>query len=325
MNLNQQTLYDARRALRKAVGDWIYDPNVRLIDFGWRVRGGQLIKDDLSIRIHVIEKFTPGFALEAAIAGGKTRSKIPDEIDGFPVDRPQAIYRLHPFHPTWWRPPAVSRARRHDPMKGGISVSNIFQNIYGTLGGLVADRLTGTRMILSNWHVLAGDWWAQPGRPICQPGVGDGGRQADIVAALSRHAMLSNLDAAVAEISGNRQLSNEQFEIGPVTGVVWALPGMEVVKSGRQSSVTYGAVTAVEGFFRHNYRGIDRIIQNVMTIDPVSSSSMVSAGGDSGAFWLEKSTMRAVGLHFAGSDDPERALAMDMQPVLDALNVDLVV
>jgi hypothetical protein len=31
--------------------------------------------------------------------------------------------------------------------------------------------------------------------------------------------------------------------------------------------------------------------------------------------------MRAVGLHFAGSDDLKCALAMDIEPLLDALNV----
>ena len=33
--------------------------------------------------------------------------------------------------------------------------------------------------------------------------------------------------------------------------------------------------------------------------------------------------MNAVGLHFAGGNSPELALAMDMQAVLDALKVDL--
>jgi hypothetical protein len=35
--------------------------------------------------------------------------------------------------------------------------------------------------------------------------------------------------------------------------------------------------------------------------------------------------MDAIGLHFAGGDQPERALAIDLQPVLDALNIDLVI
>ena len=45
---------------------------------------------------------------------------------------------------------------------------------------------------------------------------------------------------------------------------------------------------------------------------------------DSGSYWLEAGTMSVVGLHFAGSDRPERSLAMDMQPVLVALNVEMV-
>jgi endonuclease G len=51
----------------------------------------------------------------------------------------------------------------------------------------------------------------------------------------------------------------------------------------------------------------------------------VSAAGDSGSLWLDESTMRVIGLHFAGSNQPERALALDIQPVLDALNVDLLI
>lgn len=43
-----------------------------------------------------------------------------------------------------------------------------------------------------------------------------------------------------------------------------------------------------------------------------------------GSEWLEELTMHAVGLHFAGSDDPERALALDINSVLGALNVDMI-
>ena len=59
----------------------------------------------------------------------------------------------------------------------------------GTLGGMVIDRETGAKMILSNWHVLVGLWHARPGWPIYQPGQGDGGTTADTVARLSRDAM----------------------------------------------------------------------------------------------------------------------------------------
>jgi endonuclease G len=49
----------------------------------------------------------------------------------------------------------------------------------------------------------------------------------------------------------------------------------------------------------------------------------VSRPGDSGSWWLNTVTKEAIGLHFAGSDMPERALALNMPSVLDALNVEI--
>ena len=77
-----------------------------------------------------------------------------------------------------------------------------------------------------------------------------------------------------------------------------------------------------QGIIRMSYGGVNRLIRNVMTIEPRREQE-ISSGGDSGAIHVDGSTMNAVGLHFAGSDRPELALALDMQPVLDALNVDL--
>lgn len=324
MIFNQEPLAHIRRALHEAVREWIYDRNVMLIDYGWPERNGEAQDNEQPhIRIHVIQKFPLGPALEAAIDTGRTQNAIPETIAGIPVDVPQGRYQLQQ---GFWVRDLYSnalRARRTIPMRGGISISNSYRYGYGTLGGLVKDRVTGVPMILSNWHVLAGSWSSQQGWPIYQPGWGDGGNRTDTVATLSRHAMSANLDAAVAELTGERQLINEQLDLGPVKGIDWAQVGMEVVKSGRQTRVTRGRVTSIEGTLRINYSSVDRLIRNVMTIEP-RLGPQVSAGGDSGSLWLEESTMRAVGLHFAGSDYPERALAIDLQPVLDELNVNLV-
>ena len=59
-----------------------------------------------------------------------------------------------------------------------------------------------------------------------------------------------------------------------------------------------------------------------MTISPLRDDE-VSRPGDSSSLWLARETRHAVGLHFAGSDVPERALAIDIQSVLTALDVDL--
>ena len=327
MNTNQKSWVHVRSAMREAVNGWIYDPNVMFMDYGWRERSSRLVEDELCIRVHVIKKIAPGPKLEAATKSGITRGPIPDTIAGIPVDIPQGAYALHQgWWSSWWSRSSTTkvnpRARRQAPMQGGISVSNARVRGYGTLGGQVTDRETGEKMILSNWHVLAGRWHAQAGWPIYQPGRGDGGTGADAVAKLSRHAMDSNLDAAVAELTGSRQLINDQFGLDPVTGVSWAQLGMEVLKSGRKTDITYGRVTGVEGTVKMSYSGVSRLIRNVMTITPRQGAE-VSAGGDSGSFWLEGKSMHAVGLHFAGSNHPERALAIDMHPILDALNVTL--
>ena len=133
---------------------WIYDPNVRLIDLGWRERDGMLVEGELCIRIHVVDKLPEGPMLEAAMTEGVTRGAIPEAIGGFPVDVPQGNYKLH----GWWQPPIEPRASRFMPMQGGISVANGRIRGYGTLGGLVIDRETGAKMLLSNWHVLVGVW-----------------------------------------------------------------------------------------------------------------------------------------------------------------------
>lgn len=325
MNIGQKSWAHVRLAMREAVRGWIYDPNVMFVDFGWPEHGGTLVEDELAIRVHVVKKLTRP-ALEVATREGITGGLIPDTIAGFPVDVPESgELKLHQW--WWggrWQRPTEPRARRTDPMQGGISISNARRNVYGTLGGPVIDRETGALMILSNWHVLAGDWRARPGWPIYQPGRGDGGSRADTVAKLSRGAMSSSLDAAVAELTGSRPLVNHPLGLEPVKGVGWAQMGMEVVKSGRRTGVTYGRVTGVEGTARMNYRGVKRLIRNVVTIEPRLALGQVSAGGDSGSLWLQEETMHAVGLHFAGGDDPEYALAIDMPPILDALNVNMV-
>jgi endonuclease G len=319
MNVGSTSWASVRLAMQEAVRDWIRDPNVMLIDFGWAEHGGRLYEDELTIRVHLIQKFKERPTLELAISEGLTRAEIPDSIGGFPVDKPESG-RLR-LQRGWGSP----RTRRADPLQGGISVSNASLRGSGTLGGLVRDRETGDPMILSNWHVLVGHWGVRPGWPICQPGRSDGGGPADTVAAFSRSAMSSHLDAAVARLTGSRSLLNHPLGLEPAKGVSWAMPGMEVIKSGRTTGVTYGRVTGVEGTFGGYFGGVHGLIRNVMTIVPrPGMEQVVSAGGDSGSFWLQEETMHAVGLHFVGNDDPEYAQAMDMQPILDALTVDMV-
>jgi endonuclease G, mitochondrial len=328
MKIDRMTVAHGRRAMWQAARKYLYVPNVTCVDFGYPVRNGQLIEDELAVRIHVREHI-PAFALQAAYDTGET-VELPSEIDGFPVNKPEGVYTPDQFW-VWgwgwgWQPPRPVnlRASRVDPMRGGISVSTATgRGGYGTLGGLVIDRRTGAEMILSNWHVLVGDWFVRPGQPILQPGRGDGGTAVDTVATLTREAMSVNLDAAVATLNGSRSLLNEQVDLEMAPGARKPALGMEVVKSGRRTGITYGLVTTLDGVTRIRLGGVERIVRGFFTIEPRQPLEQVSAAGDSGSFWLDRSSRQPVGLHFAGSSVPHRGLALDMPLVLDALAVDL--
>lgn len=322
MSIDRMTLAYARRALRET-RHRVYDPNVTLIDFGHGQVGGQTIEEKLAIRFHVHKKLG-AVSLESAVDERLT-DRVPTTIGGFPTDVIETTFRPHRgWWGTWLRPRSEARAERADPMQGGISISDERHQTYGTLGGLVSDRASGARMILSNWHVLVAEWNARPGQRIYQPGRLDGGTSADSVASLARDAMAQGLDAAVATLHDGRRLTSDQLGLGAVRGVARAELGMEVVKSGRRTGITFGVVRGVEGVTRMTYGFVERVMRKVVTIER-GASVEVSAAGDSGSWWLERASSRAVGLHFAGSNLPETGLALDMQEVLDRLDVDVVV
>jgi endonuclease G len=319
MNIDAATRARGRLALYAASRRHLYDGNVTSIDFGIPSRGGRRVRGKPAIRFHVAKKLS-GFALERAVGAGET-APLPACVGDFETDVIEARYRPH----WWtWRPAAPNpRLHRRDPLCGGISVSRDGAYGSGTLGGVVLDRATGDPMLLSNWHVFVADWATRPGVAIYQPGRLDGGTFQDRVATYTRDAMAVNLDAAVAITVDARRLSSEQLELGRVQGMTEPALGMQVVKSGRQSAVTYGEVTGIDGTAKLRYGFLDRVIRQVVTIEPLPGSDEVSDGGDSGSLWLDASSRACVALHFAGSNLPERALGMAIDPVLDALGIDL--
>lgn len=309
----------ARLTLTDALRGWLFDPNISLVGLGWKEKDGQVL-DTLAIRFHVKQKLS-GAQLESA-----DTLPIPKKLGAIDTDVLPGRYTFRYWDwYSWKRYSTDPRARRKDPLVGGISISHERAHGYGTLGALVMDRDTGNPMCLSNWHVLVGGWGWLQGQRIYQPGRGDGGRATDTVATLERDAMYANYDAAVARLTGDRKMINEQLDLGSVQGLCQPVLGMEVVKSGRQSSVTFGRITDIEASVPMPYQGIKRVIQDVFVIDQRSPGEQVSAGGDSGSLWLDNKSRCAVGLHFAGQNQPERALAINLNLVLDALNVHLAI
>ena len=312
--------------LPKAVRAWIFDKNVTMIGVGWPERDGLYDQSQVALCFHVRQKYHSGTQLQAAVIRGVTGGTIPQEIDGIPTDVLQTVPHLHQFWNGWRTRSAPSnpRARVVQPIQGGVSIG--CERLYGsgTLGGLVVDRQTKRLMCLSNWHVLVARWSNSPPQRIYQPGRLDGGAAGNTFAFLERDAMKDNLDAAVAAQYGDRPLINNQLDIGPVRGLTRPMLGMNVIKSGYKTRVTKGVITRIHLITKMRYDGQDRLIRSVFYIDRPPDSSTVSDAGDSGSMWLEAATHYAVGLHFAGGNYPEHALAMDINDVLDSLGVDMV-
>ena len=323
--INRKELLKARTASQLAEAFHLLDPNVSLIDVGLRIkeRDGRRITPHLTVRVHLRKKLR-GPAFES-FARNHPKRIVDEQMIGYPVDIIEANYPLqfHGVRSSMGSP----RVGVHQTLEGGISVSNEWSFSFGTLGGFVEDRNTRERMILSNWHVLAGSVSAPMGLRILQPGFGDGGRRRHTVAHLERHAMDKGIDAAVARLSGMRQHSNSALGIGNIKGSAAPALGIHVTKSGRTTAVTEGVITGIDGVAKIPYGRFERLIRHITHIAKVDGSELVSEAGDSGSWWLEKSSHRVVALHFAGDRDPntEYGLAVDIEPVLNALNVDVIV
>ena len=207
-----------------------------------------------------------------------------------------------------------SRTGRIRPAPGGVSIGH-FRITAGTLGAVV--RRGGTRVILSNNHVLANSNDGRRGDAILQPGPVDGGTSADQIATLEDFVRISFdgfldlllglfgivrpprnvVDAAVARPLRDSDVSDEILGIGPVSGMAPATIDMAVRKSGRTTGLTQGRVTAIAATVRVSY-GLTRTAR---FRDQIVATAL-SQGGDSRSLVVDVSN-RAVGLLFAGSSN----------------------
>jgi hypothetical protein len=213
--------------------------------------------------------------------------------------------------------------KRLRPAQGGCSVGH-FKITAGTIATCVYDILPGggttppvhgigipaRYYILSNNHVLANSNDANPGDPIVQPGLFDGGvNPADRIARLSRFIPITffppvplvqhrNLvDAAIAE-GEFHELDRAIYWSGCVRG--WhprsnVTVGTIVQKTGRTTNFTVGRITAVSATVDVGFGGG----RTARFRDQIITTNM-SAPGDSGSLVTTQDGV-AVGLLFAGS------------------------
>jgi hypothetical protein len=193
----------------------------------------------------------------------------------------------------------------------------------GTFGALV--KAGSALYILSNNHVLADESQLQPGAPIFQPGLLDGGKpKTDQIAALTKFIPFqpagNKVDCAIAKLKANNLASKNVLHIGPPTGVAAAAIDMNVHKFGRTTSYTVGRVTSVDTDVTVGYETGNFTFSEQIIIVGRNKTSF-SAAGDSGSLILERSTNKAVGLLFAGS--ASHTIANHIEDVLQALGVTL--
>ncbi|MGH7491873.1 MAG: transglycosylase SLT domain-containing protein [bacterium] len=322
-SLDAATWRAARRALDKAVALYLNDPNVSHVDLGRRIRscGGAGLEPELTVRVHVHRKLC-GHEFEAFAAQHPGRVVTAEHI-GFDVEVLQATYLLDRRQDR--AATDCEHNRFYPELRRGLELSNAAGQNIGTSGGPVRDRHTGEDMLLGTWHVLAGSWNLSPGCAIYQtkPG-GKSGGEGNIIARLSRHAMEDHLDAALARLEAAQPLLNAWSGAEAVTGVAIPQIGMKVIKYGGGKSAAIGIITGVLGYGVHHYDGVPRVIGCVVHIASTEPEKPISVPGDSGSWWLECSTHRAVALHFASSSAQPFALALSMPEVLTALKAEIV-
>jgi len=212
-----------------------------------------------------------------------------------------------------------------DPVQPGFSIGH-FAVSAGTLGAVVRSGLD--LFALSNSHVLARSGLAQVGDTILYPGASDGGNDPtdkigqlhDFVPFQTGGAFINRMDAAVCKLTANalQRLRPEivDLNIRP-QGLVRPQRNMEIVKVGSATDKTEGQVKDVNFRFKMPYPGVG----DVGFLDQALCTPYAT-GGDSGALVLEKNTLKAAGLHFAGS--AQASVFSPIGEVLQKLGVQLV-
>ena len=282
-------------------------------------------------------------------SGLHSESFVPPEIDGVSTD-------IIEVGDQWAFQTPTSRWR---PAPGGVSVSH-FKSPAGTLGCVVRDRQYGTRLILSNNHVLANNNEATLGDPILQPSPTDGGQNGqDILAYLVRvHPLqFSNGNKSVNKAArgfiglGNflSRLFGSQISFSATEKAIIAVNTIDAalarpaddtaildeIQGIGKVSMTIPARLGmpVRKFGRTTglTTGTITVLDATITINYFNGctarfenqiiTTPMSQGGDSGSLLVDANAPLAVGLLFAGS--AQATTHNPIQFVLDILKVDL--
>jgi hypothetical protein len=142
------------------------------------------------------------------------------------------------------------------------------------------------------------------------------GSNHQVQAVQLRPLATNQIDAALARPIADGEVLDEILEIGAVSDVGEAELGMQVIKSGRTTAFTSGAINVLDATVTVNY-GDER----TATFEHQIVSTPMSQGGDSGSLLVADAGKLAVGLLYAGSN--QATLFNPIQTVFKRLNVEL--
>lgn len=329
----------ARQVKEAHKRDLFAKPNVVGVGVGEKVSGG--VKTGEVCVVVLVRQKIPAAGLEP-------EALVPQEVSGLKTDVVQ-VGELVALQ---------ERSDRWRPAPGGVSIGH-YQITAGTLGCVVRDRTSGTRLILSNNHVMANSNNASPGDAILQPGPYDGGTvSTDTIAHLERFCPI-DFNTAPADCNlanlytsmGNtlaRWLGShhrlQAFQINPQAvnlvdaAVARPLNDSDILNEILEIGTVSGVIEATLGMaVRKSGRTTGFTTGTVIVINATVNVSYgpdlaatfenqlvatpMSQGGDSGSLVVAANASKAVGLLFAGSD--QSTIFSPIQAVLDCLEVDL--
>lgn len=311
-------------------------PNVNGVGIGYKETNGH-ITDELSVVCLVTKKTSnlpPGGHIPSSIDGVKTDVIQVGEIKALQVN-----------------------TGRYRPAPGGVSIGH-YSITAGTLGVVVRDRSNGTRLILSNNHVLANSNDAQIGDPILQPGPTDGGQVGtDTIATLERfvpivytsepgscsiagmYASIGNWIAQILSSSHRLEVVRQQDAVNRFDAAL-ARPLNDgdvlddIIDIGPVTGVAQGMpgmavrkTGRTTGFTTGTITTIDTSLDvsygdnRIARFEGQLVAGGMSQGGDSGSLVVDGNSNNAVGLLFAGSTST--TVFSPIQEVLDGLNINL--
>ena len=311
-------------------------PNVVGVGTGYKVVGG-VTTEDLCIMAMVSKKI-PRDGLEP-------EAMIPSELDGVGTD----VLQVGLLQAQG------GRLKRNRPLVGGISIGH-YKVTAGTFGGVVRDRESGERFIISNNHVLANSNDAQIGDPIIQPGAADGGRaDDDTVAHLEKFRPIrfnvgpatcgvakgfEKFGNAMASLFGSKHQVRTYFNDPEASNIIDAalarpisdeILSDEILDIGILSGTTSAQLgQSVRKSGRTTGYTMGRVVILDATVDIQYGERVaryerqivtdgMSNPGDSGSLLVAADSLLAVGLLFAGSD--QATIYNPINLVLDQLGV----